>query len=47
MNELTPFQELEKHIWYKREDYAGFSNYKSSSGTKVRAYDKMILNQIF
>ena len=42
---LTPFQLIDKNIWAKREDYAGYAGENYSSGTKVRAYEKMINSQ--
>jgi len=43
--DLTPFQIDSKGIYLKREDYAGFTSEKRSSGTKVRAFKEMIESQ--
>lgn len=43
--ELTPFQKTEDALFIKREDYAGYRGEEFSSGTKIRAYEKMIKHQ--
>ena len=44
-DDLTPFQKIGVNMWVKREDYAGYRGQDYSSGTKVRAYNKMIKSQ--
>jgi DNA modification methylase len=43
--DITPVHRDSKGMYFKREDYAGFTTMDKSSGTKVRAYNHMILNQ--
>ena len=44
-DELTPIHTDSKGLYFKREDYGGFTTLDKSSGTKVRAFDNMILKQ--
>jgi DNA modification methylase len=44
-SDLTPVHIDSNGMYFKREDYAGFTTIDKSSGTKVRAYNNMILDQ--